>query len=68
MKNTPFPAEDRLNPFSGSTFEPQNYRNAVHSKVCKGHMMAVTALDMHPKKSIVATASDDFTWKIWTLP
>lgn len=31
-------------------------------------MMAISALDMHPKKSIVATASDDFTWKIWTLP
>lgn len=31
-------------------------------------MMAVSSLEMHPKKSIVATASDDFTWKIWTLP
>lgn len=31
-------------------------------------MMTISALAMHPKKSILATASDDFTWKIWTLP
>jgi WD40 repeat protein len=31
-------------------------------------MMAVSSIAMHPKKSICATASDDFTWKIWTLP
>lgn len=30
--------------------------------------MTISSLAMHPKKSIVATASDDFTWKIWTLP
>lgn len=30
--------------------------------------MAISRLAMHPKKSIVATASDDFTWKIWTVP
>jgi len=30
--------------------------------------MSISALAMHPKKSICATASDDFTWKIWTLP
>ncbi len=31
-------------------------------------MNAITQISMHPKKSIVATASDDLTWKIWTLP
>jgi hypothetical protein len=30
--------------------------------------MSIAALAMHPRKSIVATASDDYTWKIWTLP
>ena len=30
--------------------------------------MAISSMDMHPKKSIGARASDDFTWKIWTLP
>jgi len=31
-------------------------------------MMAISSIAMHPKKSICATASDDFTWKIWALP
>ena len=30
--------------------------------------MSISSLAMHPRKSIVATASDDYTWKIWTLP
>ena len=50
------------------TFETNPYKNAILNKTFKGHMMSVSALDMHPKKSIVATASDDFTWKIWTVP
>lgn len=29
--------------------------------------MAISRLAMHPKKSIVATASDDFCWKIWVI-
>ncbi|CAD8213124.1 unnamed protein product [Paramecium octaurelia] len=66
--NTAFPPDDRPNPYAGTQIEPQNYRNAILNKTFKGHMMAISSMDMHPKKSIVATASDDFTWKIWTLP
>jgi WD40 repeat protein len=50
------------------TFETNPYKNAILNKTFKGHMMSISAVDMHPKKSIVATASDDFTWKIWTVP
>jgi WD40 repeat protein len=67
-KLTPFPPDDRTNPYAGLNFDTHPYKNAILSKTFKGHMMAVSALAMHPKKSIVATASDDFTWKIWTLP
>lgn len=67
-KLTPFPADDRANPYSGLTFETHPYKNAILSKTFKGHMMAISSIAMHPKKSICATASDDFTWKIWTLP
>ena len=31
-------------------------------------MMGVSKVIMHPRKSIIATASDDYTWKIWTIP
>jgi WD40 repeat protein len=31
-------------------------------------MMGVSKVIIHPRKSIVATASDDYTWKVWTVP
>ena len=30
--------------------------------------MGVTSLAYNPKKPILATASDDCTWKLWTVP
>jgi WD40 repeat protein len=33
-----------------------------------GHMMSIPSIALHPRKSILATASDDYTWKIWTIP
>ena len=32
------------------------------------HKHAVSKIALHPSKDIVATASDDMTWKLWTLP
>ena len=31
-------------------------------------MMPVSSIAVHPKKSFIATASDDLTWKIWGVP
>ncbi len=33
-----------------------------------GHVNSISAVAFHPKKPIVATASDDMSWKIWSLP
>lgn len=30
--------------------------------------MAISTVAFHPKKSIIGTGSDDYTWKIWTVP
>lgn len=30
--------------------------------------MSVTAISLHPRKPIVATVSDDLSWKIMTIP
>jgi WD40 repeat protein len=68
VKFTPIPLEDRPNPYLQQTIEALNYKNPSLQKTFKGHMMAVSALALHPRKSIIATASDDFTWKIWTIP
>jgi WD40 repeat protein len=37
-------------------------------KTFKGHLMGVTCLSYNPKKNIVATGSDDTTWKLWSVP
>ena len=37
-------------------------------KTFKGHMQAISRAKIHQKKPFLATASDDMTWKIWSLP
>jgi hypothetical protein len=34
----------------------------------QGHLLPVANLALHPSKPILATASDDKTWKLWHLP
>ena len=38
------------------------------TKTFKGHLMGVTCLAYNQKKDILATGSDDTTWKLWTIP
>lgn len=68
IKLTPFPPDERPNPYATLPIEPVNYKSAVNYKTFPAHLMAISCLAMHPKKSIVATGSDDFSWKIWTVP
>jgi WD40 repeat protein len=37
-------------------------------KSFKGHLMGVTCCAYNPKKDILATGSDDTTWKLWSVP
>jgi len=68
-KWTAFPPEDRINPFMNLTMESYNTKGVTLNKAFrKAHMMAISCIAMHPKKSIIATGSDDLTWKIWTIP
>ena len=61
-KYTPYPDTKRDNPFNDLKFDVFQSKNLVQNKYFKGHLSAITSMSMHPKKSIIATASDDMTW------
>ena len=66
-KKTPIPKQDPPNPNLVEEYEPMNtHMNPV--KTNKGHLMGVTCLSYNPKKDILATGSDDTTWKLWSVP
>lgn len=64
--DTPWPSEDRVNPFKGVTFKPPNNITSWSSrKNNKAHSMSISSIALHPKTSSVVTGSDDKTWKLW---
>lgn len=68
-KQAVFPPEDSVtNPFSDVEFDPARIEAFGTRKVSKGHLNSIAACAFHPKKPIFATASDDETWKLWTVP
>ena len=62
------PAADRENPYAKLDFEPLPVNSMSLQKTFKGHLMSVSDIAIHPKKPVVATASDDTTWKLWSIP
>jgi sperm-associated antigen 16 protein len=66
-KLTPIPKIDPQNPHINEDYEPC-HSNMSQAKVFKGHLMGVTSLAYNSKKDILATGSDDTTWKLWSVP
>jgi WD40 repeat protein len=64
---SPMPTKDRPNPNLNEAFEPSGAHMSC-LKQFKGHLMGVTSLSYNPKKDILATGSDDTTWKLWSVP
>lgn len=62
------PADDRVNPYLNSEFDPTPVQNFTLRKTFPGHQMAVSGMALHPRKDILATTSDDTTWKMWAIP
>ncbi|KAI9099871.1 WD40-repeat-containing domain protein [Phlyctochytrium arcticum] len=62
------PLEDRTNPYLHIDLPTAKFdkMRPIHS--LKAHDMAVSSLKYHPKKAIIATTSDDHTWKMWSFP
>lgn len=65
---TPTPIPDEIpNLLLEKRFEPISTGLTVF-KSRKGHMLGVSTVAVFPSKDIFATASDDSTWKLWTIP
>lgn len=65
---TKLPAEDRENPYVDMelpTIKPERMRPHQH---IQGHSLTISSMKFHPKKPILATVSDDKTWKLWSFP
>jgi sperm-associated antigen 16 protein len=69
MTNEPttIPQKERTNPCLLEEYEATG-SHLSNQKTFKGHLMGVTSLSYNPKKDIVATGSDDTTWKLWSVP
>ncbi len=62
------PTEDRPNPYMNITKPPVDMDAFSLSDAFEGHTMAIAGIALHPSKQILASVSDDATWKIWSVP
>jgi len=68
VRFTPYPPDERLNPYAEEEPTEFDYKNTVLYKTWKPHNMSITSIDLHPKKPVLATASDDLSYKLMTVP
>lgn len=57
-----------VNPYHKLEFDEPEASTFEMRNTFKGHVSPISALAFHTKKSLLATASDDATWKLWSLP
>lgn len=68
-REAPWPSENRANPYLNADFEPSRAHEMKRSAQFKGgHFGPVSRVAFHPKIPVIATASDDHTWKMWSIP
>ena len=68
-KNTPWPEDARNNPYlmDKEKVESQFNERASCQKKIDAHSKGIGGMALHSSRQIVATASDDCTWKCWNL-
>lgn len=62
------PTQDHENPFRATEFAKFDMKSVTDVKTCSSHANAVAAVSFHPSNPVIATASDDESWKIWSVP
>jgi len=67
-QDAPWPIDDRTNPYLHTPFESAKVGDMKRIRTFKGHAGAVSRVAFHPKIPVVATCSDDHTWKMWSMP
>lgn len=71
-KDSEFPASTRINPFlpqiKALCAQSTKISGFSVTKSIKAHTMAVSYLALHPRKLLVASASDDHLWRLWGMP
>lgn len=67
-EDSAIPEGPGVNPMADLEFEPAAADRFQLSKTFRGHQNSVSAIGFHPKKPLLATVSDDETWKLWSVP
>ncbi|XP_069578053.1 sperm-associated antigen 16 protein-like, partial [Brachyistius frenatus] len=71
LKDSDFPVCSRLvNPHRAQIKPPPGKSRTSFSlsRSIKGHTLPISCIDLHPGKLILASASDDCSWRLWALP
>ncbi|KAJ3053562.1 Sperm-associated antigen 16 protein [Rhizophlyctis rosea] len=67
-RDATLPAEDRPNPYTDADLPTAKTDRLRQIHAVRAHDLAVSSVKFHPKKMILATVSDDKTWKMWAFP
>ncbi|KAL0486509.1 flagellar WD repeat-containing protein [Acrasis kona] len=66
-RDSRLPPDNRPNPNRTNPIQPPSVDAMTVSDHYEGHTMAISSIAIHPSSPIVATASDDMTWKMYSL-
>ncbi|BFZ22703.1 hypothetical protein BsWGS_25742 [Bradybaena similaris] len=69
VNDSDFPIDNGINP----DLSPEKFANnkivGLHlTNTFTAHSLAISGVAVHPSKQIIATCSDDQTWKMWAVP